>query len=318
VTRPQLLPDRRSPSSSNEPIAQAPSMIEAFSLARAFAPAATPVILYGESGTGKTFFAEFIHQLSERPGGFHAFSLGIVPTSLAADELFGHVQGAFTDAHKVRMGRIASAGSGTLLLDDLHTLDLGMQKQLLQVLDRGTYSAVGGDRVQTVACRMVFAMTEDPDTLMMKGLLLRDLRYRFGECGIAIPALRERRDEIPLHAQRMLQRCAEWTKIEGPTRFSAGALALLCEGEYDGNVRQLEGIVLRAFLIARYRGACQIDVDHLPQQLTPRLLYRRHGDLESNQMAVERILRITGGNVKKAAQMLGVSRTTINAARRSP
>ncbi len=304
------------PSSSNEPIALAPSMIEAISLARAFAPAATPVILYGESGTGKTFFAEFIHQVSERPGGFHAFSLGIVPTSLAADELFGHVSGAFTDAHKVRAGRIASAGSGTLLLDDLHTLDLGVQKQLLQVLDRGTYSAVGGDRVQTVACRMVFAMTEDPDTLMTKGLLLRDLRYRFGECGIAIPALRERRGEIPLHAQRVLQRCVEWTKIEGPIKFSEAALALLCEAEYDGNVRQLEGIVLRSFLIARYCGACQIDVEHLPPQLTPRLLYRRHGDLEANRMLVERVLRITGGNVKKAAQLLGVSRPTINAARR--
>ncbi len=292
-------------------------MVEAISRAHAFAPAATPILLYGESGTGKTFFADYIHELSQRSGGFHAFGVGTVAPQLAADELFGHVPGAFTDARRARTGRIATAGGGTLLLDDLHTLDLGVQKQLLQVLDRGSYTAVGGDRLQTVACRMVLAMTEDPDTLMRKGLLLKDLRYRFGECGIAIPSLRERRGEIPLLAQRALERCAERTKVDGPTQFSEAALALLCEGEYDGNVRQLEGIVLSAYLIARHRGACEIDVEHLPPQFLPRLQYRRHGDVEANRQVVEWALRITAGNVKKAAQLLGVSRTTINAAGRS-
>lgn len=292
-------------------------MVDAISRVRAFAPAATPVILCGESGTGKNFFAELIHDLSERADGFHAFGVGTMSPQLAADELFGHVPGAFTDAKRARAGRIASAGTGTLLLDDLHTLDLGVQKQLLQVLDRGIYTAVGGDRVQTVACRMIFAMTEDPDTLMRKGLLLKDLRYRWGECGISIPPLRERRVEIPLHALRALQCCAERTKVDGPTTFTEAALALLCEGEYDGNVRQLEGIVLSAYLIARHRGACEINVEHLPPQFTPRLQYRRHGDVEANQMVVERVLRITGGNVNKAAQLLGVSRTTVSALRKS-
>src|SRR6267378_4506446 len=170
VTTSHLLPDRRSPSLSKEPIARAPPMIEAISLARAFAPAATPVILYGESGTGKTFFAEFIHQLSERPGGFHAFSVGTVAPQLALDELFGHVPGAYTDARRMRTGRIATAGGGTLLLDDLHTLDLGVQKQLLQVLDRGKYSPVGSDRVLTVACRLILAMADDPDELARRGV----------------------------------------------------------------------------------------------------------------------------------------------------
>ncbi len=291
-------------------------MVGAISRAHAFAPAATPILLYGESGTGKTFFADYIHELSQRSGGFHAFSVGTVAPQLAADELFGHVPGAFTDARRARTGRIATAGDGTLLLDDLHTLDLGVQKQLLQILDRGSYTAVGGDRLQMVACRMVLAMTENPDTLMRKGLLLKDLRYRFGECGIAIPSLRERRGEIPLLAQRALQHCAERTKVDGPTEFSEAALTVLCEGEYEGNVRQLEGIVLRAYLIARYRGASVIDVEHLPPHVMPRLQYRRHGDPEANRMVVERALRITGGNVKKASQLLGVSRTRIHAARR--
>jgi DNA-binding NtrC family response regulator len=215
------------PASSNEPVALAPSMIDAISRGRAFAPAATPVILYGESGTGKTFFAEFIHELSQRCGGFHAFSVGSVAPQLALDELFGHVPGAYTDARRVRAGRIAAAGGGTLLLDDVQNLDLGVQKQLLQVLDRGTYSPVGSDRVLTVACRIILAMTEEPNELMKKGLLLKDLRYRLGACAIRIPPLRERRAEIRLLAQRALARCPEETKVEGPTRLSEAALQVL-------------------------------------------------------------------------------------------
>jgi DNA-binding NtrC family response regulator len=293
-------------------------MVEAISCAHAFAPAATAIIPYGESGAGKTFFAGYIHELSQRSDGFHAFSLGTVPSSLAADELFGHVPGAYTDARKVRAGCIASAGRGTLLLDDLHTADFDIQKKLLRVADCGKYKAVGCDLPLTAACRIIFAMTEDPDVLMRQGVLLEDLRHRFGECRIRIPPLRERRAEIPLHAQRALQRCAERTQVDGPTRFTQAAMALLCEAEYEGNVRQLEGIVLRAYLIARSCGACEIDVDHLPPQLIPRLVYRRHGNFEANRVVVERILRITGGNVKKAAEMLGVSRTTVNSARRNP
>jgi len=287
-------------------------MIDAISRAHAFAPAATPVILYGESGTGKTFFAEYIHQLSGRSGGFHAFSVGTVAPQLALDELFGHVPGAFTDARKMRTGRIATAGGGTLLLDDLHTLDLGEQKKLLQVLDRGTYSPVGCDRVQTVACRVLLAMTDDPDALMHKGLLLKDLRYRLGACAIGIPPLRERRAEIRIIAHRALERCPLESKVDGPTRFNEAALALLCEGEYEGNVRQLCGIVLSGYLMARAAGRSEIGPEHLPTDVCPLLPYQRHGDREGNWLAVERALAKTGGNVKAAAALLGITRVALN------
>jgi len=95
------------------------------------------------------------------------------------------------------------------------------------------------------------------------------------------------------------------------------ALALLCEGEYAGNVRELEGVVLCAYLFARDQGLAEIGVQHLPAEVTPRLQYKRRGDREENRIVVERILRITGGNVKKAAQLLGVSRTTVSAARQN-
>ena len=313
VTTPQLVPDRRSPPSSNEPIALAPSMIEAVSRAHAFAPAATPVVLHGESGTGKTFFAQYIHDLSQRSGGFHAFSVGTVAPQLALDELFGHVQGAYTDARKMRTGRIATAGGGTLLLDDVQNLDLGVQKQLLQVLDRGTYSPVGSDRVLSVACRIILAMTDDPDALMKKGLLLKDLRYRFGACAIRIPPLRERRAEIPVLAHRALQKCPERTKVDGPTRISESTLALLSEAEYEGNVRELAAVVERAYLMARASGAGEIRPEHVPGELWPPLRYQRHGDPTANRHVVEQALQRTDGNMKRAALLLGVSRNTLRA-----
>lgn len=288
-------------------------MIEAVSRAHAFAPAATPVVLHGESGTGKTFFAQYIHDLSQRAGGFHAFSVGTVPPQLAADELFGHVKGAYTDARGVRPGRLATTGGGTLLLDDMQGVDLGLQKQLLQVLDRGTYSPVGSDRVLVVACRIIFAMTEEPDALMKKGLLLKDLRYRCGACAIRIPPLRERRAEIPVLAQRALQKCPERTKVDGPTRISESTVALLSEAEYEGNVRELAAVVERAYLMARASGAGEIRPEHVPEELCPPLRYQRHGDPGANCRVVQQALQRTEGNMNRAALLLGVSRNTLRA-----
>jgi DNA-binding NtrC family response regulator len=187
---------------------------------------------------------------------------------------------------------------------------------MLQVLDRGTYSPVGSDRVLTVACRMILAMTEAPDSLMKKGSLLKDLRYRFGMCSIRIPSLRERRAEIPLLAQRALARCPEITKVDGPTRLSEAALQVLLDAEYEGNVRELRAVVEYGYLMARAAGAEEIGVEHVPDGLAPVLRYQRRGDPLLNRVAVERALKMTGDNVKAAARLLGVSRTTLNSFRR--
>src|SRR5213075_828597 len=202
----------------------------------------------------------------------------------------GHVQGAYTDARKVRPGRIASAGSGTLLLDDVQNLDLAVQKQLLQVLDRGTYSPVGSDRVQAVSCRVILAMADDPGELVLRGLLLRDLRYRFGMCDIRVPPLRERRAEIPALAQLFLEDCPRVTQLDGPRRFSAAALVLLLEGEGPGNVRELGGAIVHAFLMARAAGEGEVGVEHLPADICPPLRYVRRGDPEVNRRTIERAL----------------------------
>lgn len=298
-------------SSALDPVALTPAMADVLRRAHVFAPAATPIVLHGESGTGKTLIAEYIHQLSGREGEFHAFSVGAVAPQLALDELFGHVQGAYTDARRVRPGRIATAGNGTLLLDDVQNLDLGVQKQLLQVLDRGTYSLMGSDRVLTVACRVILAMADDPAELVRCGVLLKDLRYRFGMCGIRVPPLRERRAEIPALAQLFLDDCPRATKLDGPRRFSAAALSRLLEGEYRGNVRERGGAVVHAFLMARSAGADEIGPTHLPPEVCPPLRYERRGDPEANRRAIEGALARTGGNVKAAARLLEVSRGTV-------
>ena len=287
-------------------------MIEAISLAHAFAPAATPVILYGETGTGKTFLADYIHALSGRADGFHPESVGSWSPQLAADKLFGHVPGAFTDAKRIRAGCIAAAGAGTLLLDEMHALDLSIQQQLLQVLDRGTYIPVGADRAQTAVCRFILAMKEHPDVLMARGVLLEDLRYRFGMCSIWIPPLRERLAEIPLFARQALQRCTARTQVDGPERFSDAAMALLCEGEWKGNVRELDGHVERAYLVARKAGRSEIDVEHFPEDASPQPRYRPHGDPRANWIAAQRALMKTGGNITEAAKLLGTSRTALH------
>jgi len=146
---------------------------------------------------------------------------------------------------------------------------------------------------------------------------LKDVRYRFGECAIAIPPLRERQEEIPLLVQRALRSCTVKTQVEGPTGFTKAAMDSLCQGEYQGNVRQLEGMVLSAYLMARSEGGLEIDLRHLPAKVARISQFKRRGDPEVNRFVVERTLRITGGNVKKAAQLLGVSRTTVNAVRRA-
>ena len=158
-------------------------------------------------------------------------------------------------------------------------------------------------------------MTDDPDALMRKGLLLKDLRYRFGVCGIRIPPLRERRPEIPLLAQRALQKCPEQTKLDGPSRFTDVALAFLCEAEYEGNVRELGAVIQYGYLMARAARIAEIGTEHLPLELRCSLQYKRHGDPTANRIVVERVLKMTRGNATAAAKLLGVSRNTLNAIR---
>jgi DNA-binding NtrC family response regulator len=316
MAQPQSFLQVASLSSSHDLFARSPTTAESNSLADAFARSKRPVLLHGETGVGKNVVAEYIHRRSGRADGFHEVSVGGVPSQLVYDELFGHVRGAFTDAREQRVGWIVTAGTGTLLLNDFHTLALDAQKTLFRVLDNGGFTVLGANRVQYAVCRFIVAMTVDPRELVRQGKLYEDLFYRLWACSIKIPALRERREEIPWHAVRALAACCAVEGGDGPTRLSDAAMAVLCRAEYPGNVRELEGVIVRAYLVARELGSDVIDEAHLPCDSAPSLIYRRHGDRRLNQTMVEEALRVTRGNVTKTAQLLGLSRTTVRTVRR--
>jgi DNA-binding NtrC family response regulator len=295
-------------------IASTPAMLGVLRFAHAYAPADTSVLLWGESGSGKTSIAALIHHLSGRAGGFHDISVGNLSAQLAEDELFGHVRGAFTDARADRPGALVVSGVGTVLLDDLQGMDISVQRKLLRVLDRGTFSPLGTDRIVTIACRFIFAMNAHPDELVRQGILLPDLRYRCRRCEIAIPPLRERRAEIALLIQRVLARLPEITGIAGSPRLTANAVELLREGEYPGNVRDLESFIVSAFLLAHGEGRDEILPEDFCPELSPPLVYPRRGSLSDRVRVVRRALERMAGNVAAAARLLGVSRNVVRTA----
>jgi len=294
-------------------VALSPAMVDALYLADAFAPADRPVVLYGETGTGKSRLAKSIHNLSGRTGGFHAVSVGTLAPSLAEDELFGHERGAFTDARTARVGLLGESGAGTLLLDDMQGAPPWLQRKLFDVMDRRIYRLLGSDRMLAAACRFIISVSENPNTLVEQGVLIKDLRYRFGRMWIRMAPLRERREEIPLLAARALERCRKELPSDGPSGLSDVALAVLCQGEYLGNVRELEGAVDQAYMLARKAGRDMIVPADLPPEISPPLVYPRRGAPSEKLRAVRLALERTSGKAAAAARLLMVSRTTIGA-----
>jgi DNA-binding NtrC family response regulator len=227
------------------------------------------------------------------------------------DDLFGHDRGAFTDARTARVGLLGESGAGTLLLDDMQVAPLWLQRKLFDVMDRRVYRVLGSDRILAIACRFVISVNEHPDSLVQKGVLIKDLRYRFGELMIRIAPLRERRPEIPLLSTRALVRCREELPPDGPSGFSDAALADLCAAEWPGNVRQLENVIERAYLVAREAGRDAIVPTDILDDISPPLVYPRKGTVADRVDAVRRALERTDGNIAAAARLLGVSRNTI-------
>src|SRR5438128_1339657 len=163
-------------------IALSPGMTEVLHRIHQYADASTPVVLVGETGTGKSFFARLLHQVGGRSGRFSDGTGGEIQESLAHDELFGHVRGSFTGAVQRRAGLLADASGGTLLLDDFHLLPRAEQAMLLRALEAGVYRPVGADRDVPVTCRLVVGSQRNLDDLVASGDMLADLRYRLGHC----------------------------------------------------------------------------------------------------------------------------------------
>jgi DNA-binding NtrC family response regulator len=224
------------------------------------APSMLPVLLLGESGTGKELFARAVHEASGRAGGpFVVVDCSGLTETLFESELFGHEKGAFTGATARKQGLVETAQGGTLFLDEIGDVPLAMQVKLLRLIESGTYRRVGGIDTQHANFRLVAATHKPLRQMMAQGLFRPDLYYRISAFPIRLPALRERRDDIPLLVHSFLQRA-----VPGQPRLTIepAALEVLQRHDWPGNIRELRNVLERARLFA---DDGLIRVAHLPQ-----------------------------------------------------
>jgi two-component system response regulator AtoC len=298
-------------------VAEGPAMKEVLRVVQKVAPAPTTVLIEGESGTGKELIARALHALSpraERP--FVAVNCGAIPETLIESELFGHAKGAFTDARSAKRGLFEEADGGTLLLDEVGELPLPVQPSLLRVLQEGEVRRVGDNRATRVDVRVLAATNRDLAAHVQQGRFREDLYYRLNVVGIRLPALRERQDEIPLLAERLLARHGE--RIGVPARrLSARALEALRRYRWPGNVRELENALERALVLSEDEEigpeslpeAVQraVDPEPLPPQLDPDDLSVKRAQRVLEADLIRRALERTGGNRTRAAELLELS-----------
>jgi two-component system response regulator AtoC len=224
-------------------------MTEIFEIIRRVARSNAPVLVTGASGSGKEVAARTIHRLSRRAGKpFVAFNCGAISPTLIESELFGHERGSFTGADKRRVGYFEEAMGGTLFLDEITEMGPELQVKLLRVLEDRTLRRVGGSTELKVDVRLISATNREPSEAIKEKKLREDLYYRLNVFPIALPALTDRRDDIPLLAEHFRKLIEEQEKA-GVTGWELGALELLDSYDWPGNVRELRNIVHRAYVM---------------------------------------------------------------------
>jgi DNA-binding NtrC family response regulator len=287
------------------------------------------VLVTGESGTGKELVARALHFGSNRAKGpFIAVNCVAIPEELAESMLFGHVRGAFTGATMDRKGYFETAHGGTLFLDEIGDMPVTLQAKLLRVLEDGCVTPLGSTRERKVDVRVVAATNANLSTQIDSGAFRQDLYFRLAQYTVAVPPLRDRRDDVPLLAQHFLRLFAAEMGIPTPA-LDAGVMRVLAEHPFPGNVRELKNVIERGLIES---GGLQVRVDHLrlghgpapsatghsPVQpkKTPEEIAAANADLPLNleaaeNMLIRRALAETGGNIAEAARRLGVNRTRI-------
>jgi DNA-binding NtrC family response regulator len=291
------------------------AMLRVFERVRTVAPTDATVLIQGESGTGKERIARAIHNHSPRVAGpFIALSCAALPESLLEAELFGFEKGAFTDAKKDRRGRFELADHGTFFLDDIDDMPPSVQVKLLRVLQERSFERLGGEETRAIDIRVIAATKVPLRDLVRAGKFREDLFYRINVVPVLLPALRERKGDVPLLLAHLIERHAKGRRYALPR---SGA-AILERYPWPGNVRELENAVQRAIALAgskselavedllpldsRWRGAAEV-----PGEVRPLRDVVREAEIAH----IKRALEQTGGHRSQTADLLGISRKVL-------
>ena len=272
------------------------------------------VLIQGASGSGKELFARAIHNLSPRKGRpYVVVNCGALPDTLLESELFGYVKGAFTDAKKDKPGRFALAEGGTLFLDEIAELSTALQVKLLRVLQQKEYEPLGATQPLKAHVRIIAATNKDLSQLLARGLFREDLYYRLNVVKIDLPSLSTRREDIPLLIEHFINQfnLKKGKKISG---ISTEVMEMIMKHEFPGNVRELENLIEHAFVLCH---GSQIGVEHLPVDFVKKLGGEKVTTPQVNILkdaeakVIIETLKKWGGNRAKAAQELGIDKSTL-------
>ena len=320
VTENILLKEELLQSRTAKLVGRSSLLMEAQEKAKKVAAGTTTVLLLGESGTGKELFARLIHDLSPRKNGaFVAINCAAIPKDLLESELFGHERGSFTGATGRKIGKFELADEGTIFLDEIGDMDLGLQAKVLRVLEGDRFMRVGGTAKVKADVRVVAATNKDLEAAVSKQLFRADLFYRLNVFPIVIPPLRERREDIPMLVEHFLALYTREMKKDVKD-WSPEAMDMLVRHPWSGNVRELQNCIERAVILCEGQ---TVKPEHLGLTAVP-MVSDEEVAAGGNLLAVgsaasraaeikliERVLRETGGNKSRAAEILQVSYKTL-------
>jgi two-component system, NtrC family, response regulator AtoC len=297
-------------------IGESPQIIKVQRLIKLLAQnPATPVLILGESGSGKELVAQSIHALSVVPGPLVEINCASLSENLLESELFGHEKGAFTDAKVLKKGLFEVAAEGTIFFDELGEMPLAIQAKLLKVLDTHTFRRVGGVTDITSCARFMAATNRDLPQLVQQGRFREDLYYRINVIPVKVPPLREREEDILLLADYFTRQLGA-SMGKGSIHLTSEVKELLLGYRWPGNVRELRNVIERTIILA---GDGQIAPEHLPSEI--RLSHPIPGKtadttglrslVQIEEDYIDQVLRATGDNHSRTAAILGISRSTL-------
>jgi PAS domain S-box-containing protein len=292
---------------------RSPLMQRLFEILPAIAASPSTVLILGETGTGKELVARTLHSLSPRnQGPFIAVNCGALPDTLLESELFGYRAGAFTGATRDKPGRFALAKGGTIFLDEIGEVSPALQVRLLRVLQERTYEPLGAVKSETSDARVIVATNRDLTEQVRRGLFREDLYYRVNVIRMELPPLRRRKEDIPLLAEQFI---ARFNRLQQKTvpGISAEALSLLMAHNWPGNIRELENVIERAFILCNEG---QIAIGHLPEELRAHNTAETNCDVRSahdilDAQAIRASLERNAFNRLAVARELGIHKTTL-------